>query len=188
MNQPDTLLNIAEIVPSDQDLSISERQGIEERQLRIEELVSETNSDALNHTGYQHRNGSTDAITLDTGRFLFSTPPQPNGRERFQAIQKWEGHVIGVGEETFSVHLRPLLGEGSDHQEAEIYLEEVDPSDRFLIEPGAVFYWSIGYLDRPSGRLRASILRFRRLPAWSKQDLKRADSRTSRIEALLDVE
>jgi hypothetical protein len=188
MNQPDTLLNIAEILPSDQNLSISERQEIEERELRIEELVSEPNSDVVDYTGFQHRNGSTDAISVDTGRFLFSIPPQPNGHERFQAIQKWEGQVISVGKETFSVQLIPLVGEGAPQQETEIYLEDVDSSDRFLIKPGAVFYWSIGYLDRPSGRVRASILRFRRLPTWSEQELKQAELRTSRLEGLLNVE
>lgn len=188
MNQPDTLLNIAEIVTSDQTLSISEKQEIEERELRIEELVSEPNSDAANYTGFQRRNGSTDAISVDTGRFLFSAPPQPNGHERFQAIQKWEGQVISVGGETFAVQLRPLVGEAAAQQETEIYLEDVDSSDRFLIKPGAVFYWSIGYLDRPSGRIRASILRFRRLPTWSKQELKRAKLRTSRLENLSNVE
>lgn len=187
MNQPDTLLNIAEIVPSDQSLSISEKQEIEERELRMEELVSEPNSDAENYTGFQHGNGSTDAIIVDTGRFLFSAPPpQPNGHGRFQAIQKWEGQVISVGGETFTVQLRPLVGEGAAQQEAEIYLEDVDSSDRFLVKPGAVFYWSIGYLDRPLGRLRASILRFRRLPTWSKQELNQAKLKTSRLEDLLN--
>jgi hypothetical protein len=186
MNQPDTLLNIAELVQPDQNLSISEKQEIEERELRMEELVSEPNSDAGNYTGFKHGNGSTDAINVDTGKFLFSVPPQPNGHERFQAIQKWEGHVISVGGETFTVQLRPLVGEGAVQQEAEIYLEDIDSSDRFLIKPGAVFYWSIGYLDRPSGRLRASILRFRRLPTWTEQELKQAKLKKSILEDLLN--
>ena len=96
--------------------------------------------------------------------------------------------VIGVGGETFTVQLRPLVGEAAAQQETEIFLEDVDLSDRFLIKPGAVFYWSIGYLDKPSGRIRASIFRFRRLPTWSKQQLQQARSRADRLKELLDVD
>ena len=108
-------------------------------------------------------------------------PPQPP--ESFHPLQEWEGHVLEVSNETFLARLIPIQGEGQD-QEAEIYLEEVDQADRALIEPGAVFYWSIGYLDRPSGRMRASMLRLRRLPNWTKRDVLQAEGEAEQMKAL----
>ena len=106
--------------------------------------------------------------------------------DSFKAIQKWEGYVIEVYEETFLARLVPIVGEGSD-QEAEIYIEEVDPADRVLIAPGSVFYWSIGYLDKPSGRHRDSYIRFRRLPAWTQRELKAAEEKAKILRELLNV-
>ena len=103
----------------------------------------------------------------------------------FRVIQKWEGCVIEVYEETFLARLVPIIGEGAD-QEAEIYIEEVDPADQVLIEPGAVFYWSIGYLDKPSGRHRESCIRFRRLPVWTQRRLKAAEKKAKVLQELLN--
>lgn len=107
--------------------------------------------------------------------------------DRFKAIQKWEGYVIEVHKETFFARLIPIVGEGTD-QNAEIYIEEVEPADRKLIKPGAVFYWSIGYLEKSSGRHRDSYIRFRRLPAWSQRELEAAKEKANRLKKLLNVE
>ncbi|MFC1926026.1 hypothetical protein ACFLW2_04960 [Chloroflexota bacterium] len=189
MSQSDTLIDIAQNYPSEQNLSTLEKNVIGDRVLQVQDLLFESNSDDVDYTGFRHRNGSTDAVGVDTSKILFSPPPQPIGYERFQAIQKWEGQVISVGEETFNAQLAPLIGEKDAQQEAELYIVDIDPSDHFLIKPGAIFYWSIGYLDgRPSGRIKASILRFRRLPAWDANELKRAKLKSSRLEDLLNVE
>ena len=104
--------------------------------------------------------------------------------EYFVALQKWEGYVTEVSDDTFSARLIQIKGQGGD-QEAEIFLQELDESDRKLVEPGAVFYWSIGYDDRPSGRQRASRIRFRRLPTWSAREIARAKKDAGKIESLL---
>ena len=57
----------------------------------------------------------------------------------------------------------------------------MDPEDLDLLEPGAVFYWNIGYRDRPSGRERISTIRFRRLPVWTADELKVADQEAARV-------
>lgn len=104
--------------------------------------------------------------------------------EYFVALQKWEGYVTEVFEETFRAQLTPIKGQGGG-QETEILLQEIDEKDRQLVEPGAVFYWSIGYDDRPSGRQRASRIRFRRLPAWSAREIEHANQDATRIKSLL---
>lgn len=89
----------------------------------------------------------------------------------FITLQKWEGYVTQVGTETFWVRLTDLTGSAPD-EEAEIALSEVSPGDRPLVADGAVFYWMIGYRDDRSGqRHRESLIRFRRLPAWTSQEM-----------------
>jgi hypothetical protein len=106
---------------------------------------------------------------------------------RFIALQKWEGYVREVGERTFIARLVPLSGEAPE-QEAEIYLEQVDEGDHALIAPGAVFYWSIGYSYRPSGKSTVSSIRFRRLPIWTKREQERAHYWARRFESLFEDE
>jgi hypothetical protein len=153
-----------------------------------EEIVYAPNYDDADQTVVRSGNGASDGLRIDLGQFLLSLPPSSDGLEYFRAIQKWEGHVIQVGKDSFSARLIPIAGEGPD-QEAEIYMEEVAPDDRSLVEPGAVFYWSIGYLDKPSGtRLRASVLRFRRLPVWTQRELENATIKADELRDLLDVD
>jgi hypothetical protein len=63
----------------------------------------------------------------------------------------------------------------ADHpdEEIEIAKDELSPFDLALLEPGAIFYWTIGYRQQlPAGaRERVSLIRFRRLPAWSDAEL-----------------
>jgi len=132
-----------------------------------------------------YTNGDSSAAQLKLNDLLFTVPPESEIKEFFRAIQKWEGFVLDVGSDTFRARLVSIVGEGPD-QEAEIYLEEVDPDDRPLLQPGAVFYWTIGYLDRPSGRLRAAILRFRRLPAWSETELNAARNEAKKLASLFE--
>ncbi len=72
------------------------------------------------------------------------------------------------------------LTEKGPEEEAEFPIEEVSDEDRKFIKSGAIFYWNIGYLDSRTGqRRRVSIIRFRRLPAWRKEEIS-----ASQIEAL----
>jgi hypothetical protein len=141
----------------------------------------------LTNTNQRGMGSTSENYQAKRTRFFPHVEKIPPIRETFQAMQKWEGHVIEVGPDTFWARLVRILGEGPD-QEAEIFIEEIDRDDRSLIEPGAVFYWSIGYFDRPSGRQRTSVLRFRRLPSWTTQDLMRANAEAERLEGLFDAE
>ena len=130
-------------------------------------------------------NGDSSAAQIRLNEFLFSPPPEPQITEFFRAIQKWEGYVLDVGTEVFRARLVRIVGEGPD-QEAEIYIEEVDPDDRELLKPGAVFYWTLGYLDRPSGRRREAILRFRRLLHWTKAEKDATRQEAKNLENLFE--
>jgi hypothetical protein len=93
---------------------------------------------------------------------------------RFELIQQWEGAVSETSDETFWAELRDLTDPSSKREIVEIYLREVADQDKPLVAPGAVFYWSIGYDTSFSGSLvRASEIKFRRTPRWSKRRLAR---------------
>lgn len=106
--------------------------------------------------------------------------------KRFSVIQKWEGTVIEIANDTFIAELKTIVG-GEDDLVAEIIKEEVDKDDLALMKPGAVFYWSIGYLKQPSGTMRVSLIRFRRLPIWRKRQLQKAITEATKLKALLDA-
>jgi len=111
---------------------------------------------------------------------------EPIVQNRFVPLQKWEGTVLQVLQDSFFARLVDLTNGGVD-EEAEFPVEEVSDADRSLIAPGAVFYWNIGYIDNISGqRTRASVIRFRRLPVWKPEELERAKHKAQRIGALLD--
>jgi|CXWL01.1.fsa_nt_gi hypothetical protein len=99
---------------------------------------------------------------------------------RFLQLQKWECTVLEVKEDGFTARLIDQTGNTSD-EEAEFSLDEIDEEDRDLVEAGAVFYWSIGYKDRSSGRERISTIRFRRLPVWTPKELRIAAQEAARV-------
>lgn len=142
-----------------------------DRRFQKETLLTGTNVAAYDMTEPRGHNGSTEGWQLRIVELVLPPPKMPPFKEYFKAIQKWEGKVISFAGDTFKATLSPLVGDKID-QEAEIYVEDVTPDERPLIEPGAVFYWSIGYLERPSGRRRESVLRFRRLPTWTTNEVK----------------
>ncbi len=93
---------------------------------------------------------------------------------RFEFLQKWRGVVLEVSDESFLARLVDMESPAPD-EEAEILKREISDEDLQLIEPGAVFYWNIGYQVDPSGqRKRASVIRFRRLPIWTPKELSDA--------------
>lgn len=94
---------------------------------------------------------------------------QPNGFkvEQFQTLQKWEGYIVAIDGENIIVRLKDITNGGID-EEAEFTFSDVSEDDKPLIEEGAVFYWNLGYQITKGTRKKASIIRFRRLPAISK--------------------
>jgi hypothetical protein len=87
--------------------------------------------------------------------------------------------VLRVSGQTFWARLYDRTTDARD-EEAEFFLDDVSVDDLPLLAPGAVFYWSVGYFDSPTReRSRQSLLRFRRLPAWSRKDIARLQARVA---------
>lgn len=147
--------------------------------------LSQPNRATSQQTQFERYNGGSDLVEMDLHQPILELPALPRPREQFDVQQKWEGYVLDVGEDTFSARLVRIIGEGPDLA-AEIDLEEVDPQDRALLQPGATFYWSIGFLKKPSGHYRASLIRFRRLPPLTKPELEAAREKAAQLMTLFD--
>lgn len=114
--------------------------------------------------------------------------PEHKRVSNFISLQKWRGTVLKVYQDCFLSRLVDIQQDVPD-EEAEIYLDEISDEDLSLIEPGSVFYWSIGYHIDPSGqRKRSSIIRFRRLPEWRTEEIEKAQKRAEQIRTLLGAE
>ena len=108
-------------------------------------------------------------------------------RNRFIDLQKWEGIVLHVSKNSFIGRLVDLTHDDQDSV-AELSLEEVHHEDKPLLTSGAIFYWTIGYKEDRGQRIRASMIRFRRLPAWQKGEIEAAKKDAQNIRDLLQWE
>lgn len=128
--------------------------------------------------------GSTQSKQVELGPAL--PGPWRASRQKhmtFVAMQSWEGVVVEVDETNVWVRLFDMLKPDNPETETSFSIEELDNEDQDLAVPGAVFYWKLGYLDSPSGRRRQSIIRFRRLPAWTPRSLAAARDEADRLVA-----
>lgn len=106
-------------------------------------------------------------------------------KERAVSLQKWEGVVTEVGKDIFRARLLDLTEENPE-EEADFSIDEVSEDDRSLIKPGGVFYWSLGYLTTRTGQvIKSSIVKFRRLPAWTESEMRRAQEQAMEIRQII---
>jgi hypothetical protein len=113
---------------------------------------------------------------------VLSLPPEYSAGS-FNALQEWEGVVLEVGAKSFTARLTDLTaGNKMETEEADFPIADLRDQDREPLRPGAVFRWAIGFHRSPSGtRTRASRIVFRRLPAWTKQEIREAHREAKRL-------
>lgn len=105
---------------------------------------------------------------------------------RFIVTQKWEGYVTEIKGSYIKAVVADLTNPANPREEIGFDVDEVSDADRPLVQEGAIFYWHIGYQDDANGqRTRASSFRFRRLPAWTKRDITRAEKSADDLFRLL---
>ena len=104
----------------------------------------------------------------------------------FHLLQEWEGYVIEIGEDDFTVRLLDLTA-GSSHEEEEavIPLSEISEDDLKRLRLGSIFRWVVGYERSASGtKRRVSQVVFRELPVVTKQDIAEAEKRARKTAQL----
>jgi hypothetical protein len=134
-----------------------------------------------------HPNGTSETYRNRIPDFpIVMSAPEPS--ETFVVHQKWEGYVTKVEKTRFWANLTVLKGEGPE-QIAELEFDEIPRDDHCLVVPGGVFYWSIGYLRKTSGTImRASEIRFRRLPPLNKDQIRKIEMKADRLGQLFEDE
>lgn len=101
--------------------------------------------------------------------------PKPPEILAYKLEQDYEAEVIAINLEdsTFTARLIDMTNNGPD-EEGEFSLKELN-GDESLVVPGALFTWKIGLQTRGSRDLRASDIRFRRIPPFSKEVIAKAE-------------
>lgn len=107
-----------------------------------------------------------------------------------EVLQDWEGVVERIEDDIFVARLRDMTAnEVYPGEIAELPVGDVSEDDRELLQVGAVFYMTVGYYVRASGRReRFGRVVFRRLPGWTASALERARERARRITHFLKPE
>ncbi|MFD7698026.1 hypothetical protein [Streptomyces sp. NPDC059805] len=111
--------------------------------------------------------------TRDSGSKRYNyDPARPISRRKdskqFIPLARWEGTVLERYDSYFVAEVIDLNTDES--ATAEFDLAELTPGDVHLCEPGALFYWTIGYDVKEGGqRSRVSVLLFRRLGPIAKR-------------------
>ena len=138
-----------------------------------------------------------DATVLGTNvvRIVWRAPedllPPWHNRDKesttFVALQSWEGYVVEITATDLFVRLVDKTNPENPEVSTSFSINELDDEDRAFASVGAVFYWAIGYAQSPSGRRRNSIIRFKRVPAWTKLMRDRAKEERDGLCELLGV-
>jgi hypothetical protein len=118
---------------------------------------------------------------------LLRLPALEQPRWKVTVLQQWIGTVEAIEGKLFSATLQDATDPRNPIEEVELEQAELSPSDLPLLDIGATFYWSIGYLDSAGGqRQRVSTFRFARRPRLSSADLKYSYQLADRLAAFLD--
>lgn len=118
---------------------------------------------------------------------FFPVPKRKLHIKRSTATQSWEGYVIEVRKSSFTARLVDVSNIHPD-EDIEIKFNYVSPDDKHLIRPGAIFYWNIG-CELENATVRGiSIIKFRRLPRWTKKDFQNSELFKQKIEELFEEE
>lgn len=103
--------------------------------------------------------------------------------------QKWLGTVKEFSNGEITAILEDQSNRDNPLEEVVFSVEELTDYDVPLVEPGAVFYWHIGYFDAAKkGRTRFSKIRFRRLPAWTPKEIEAAKMEALEYEAFFSAD
>ena len=94
---------------------------------------------------------------------------------KFSLLQLWEGRIVQCRDSEFDAIITDKTNLDFPDEFVTIDVSEITPDDFPLVKEGAVFYWSVGYLDYPGrGRIKGSKIRFRRLKGWTKKEIEYA--------------
>ena len=107
-------------------------------------------------------------------------PPRvvtPLPRERNLVVedvkQVFAGFVTRIKDYEIIARISDITNPSQPEEEVIFDISEIDEREHSLLELGAQFYWHIGYKQgHKISRQRFSVIRLRRLPQWTKDELE----------------
>lgn len=109
-----------------------------------------------------HQNDEPPKSLIDHDLFkLICKIPNRRFKNYMSKTQNWVGHIIEISDEEFTAKLIDEKIKGT-YEIAKFSIKEVSEGDLNLLQLGAVFYWSVGYLNREGQITKESIIRFKR--------------------------
>ena len=171
----------------DSALKLTTHQSDLKSKVNVDVLARVGGRDTNHDNNLDNQSRSTPSVVYDENvsdafsyeAVIKSKPSTPASRQTFHPLQEWEGYVseINMEEGFFSADLVDISsGSKTITGTVEFELEELSPADRKLLAAGAVFRWSVGYMDANGTRKRLSQIVFRNLPVWTKSDLESGKS------------
>lgn len=110
----------------------------------------------------------------------------PRSATTFYPLQEWEGYVVAIDKDSFTVRLVDITaGETRATETATIPLTEISRADADKMEIGSFFRWVIGYRRDAAGtKHRVSVIVFRDLPVMTTARLRRARAWAEKIRTV----
>lgn len=114
-----------------------------------------------------------------------SNPFQGLQQRSFTPVSEWEGYVESIQGDEFTLRLVNIKsGTELADEEATFATSDLSAEQREKLQVGAIIRWVVGLERLPTDqRRRVSELHFRRLPAHSKKDFKRAYTNAGQLIA-----
>ena len=104
-----------------------------------------------------------------------ASPPR-----RFRILQRWEGIVTGISEDTVWADLTDMTDASNPQEVVSFSLDDISEADRTILAEGSSFYWSLGYETSEGGQIkRVSEIRLRRNLLWSQRHVDLIESRAA---------
>ncbi len=111
-----------------------------------------------------------------------SLKPDSRPETTVDILKEWEGVVLTVSNDDVQARLTDMNDPANQEELVTFGLDAISPQDHELVEPGAVFYWTVlRETDAFENVRNYSQIRFRRLPAWSRGDLERAETEAEQL-------
>lgn len=105
----------------------------------------------------------------------------------FKAVQKWFGEVQEIDDNIVIGRMENLFESGEDEL-LEIGLDEISPDDREFIQPGALFYFYIGYFTRKGQRVNQLVFKLKRRPQLGVKDIDSIADKAQDLFGTMDWE
>lgn len=148
-----------------------------------------TSVDAFSNSpdaGVETTNQAVRPIEVTPYRRDVDPPGPPDVRTKL--LQHWECIVLRVNNGCIECEMHDLTREGSPVEFAELELALFNHFDRELLQPGAVFYWSVGYKTKRTGQVEGFYqLRVRRVSPLSRQKKLEIERKAARLSELFNT-